>query len=101
MRCRHTRQGANDYYDDNVERYHEEKRAAWIQLVATEAENYYDMCDSSDTEPNMADFSEELEEDFDFPEEGDWLASEYEGMLGDCADQKYEEEKDRRMFGDD
>ncbi len=101
MRCKHTKQGANDYYDEHIERYYEEKRDAWMRLVAGEAESYYEQCESSETDPNMADFSEGLEEDFEFPEEGDWLASEYEGMLGDCADQAYEEEKDRRMFKDD
>jgi hypothetical protein len=32
---------------------------------------------------------------FEFPDESDWLASQYESHLGECADQAYLEYKER------
>jgi len=40
--------------------------------------------------------SENLE-DFEFPDEDEWIANKYEGTLGDIADQCYEEARDRAM----
>ena len=94
-RCKYTRKGAKDYYDDNVDRYYEERRQAFLQLIIDAAESYLDSVDGTECGPNVLDFCEDLEEEFEFPDEGDWLASEYECMLGDCADQKYEEYRER------
>ena len=96
-RCKYTKQGANDYYDDHIDRYYEEKKEAWMTLIAKEAEEYYEACENADIEPEVAGFAELIDEEFEFPEEGDWLSSEYEGAIDSCADQAYEEERDRRM----
>lgn len=95
-RCKYTQRNANNYYDENQERYSEEKKEAFLLLVKKCAESYLDSINLDEHTPSMADFGEDMDVEFEFQEIGDWLASEYESELGDCIDQAYEAEKDRR-----
>ncbi len=95
-RCKHTKQGANDYYDDNVDRFFEERDEAFLAQIVELAEKYLSNVEG-DVTPSMVDFAESVEEEFEFLQEGEWLSSEYESAIDGCADQAYEEEKDRRM----
>jgi len=96
MACRRTKQGANDYYDDNIDRFFEERNEEFIALIVKMAESYLENVEGDKT-PSVVDFAEEMEEEFEFSLDYEWLDSEYESAIDDCADQKYEEERDRRM----
>lgn len=93
-RCRFSKQGANDYYDDNIDRYYEEREEAFVEFLANQAREYLDQKEDQDV--SVSEFTEGVEE-FEFPDASDWLSSEYEGAIDACADQAYEEERDRRM----
>jgi len=93
-RCKHTKHGANDYYDDNMYRYYQEREELFLEHVREQALAYLDA--RGDKDITASGFSDEIEE-FEFPDASDWMSSEYEGAIGACADQAYEEEKDRRM----
>jgi len=125
-RCKWTAQGANDYYDDNTDRFYDERLEYFIDYVIdqvegqgflnkddrkeweTFAENYIgnldletslDLFAFQESVPvdRMAKIIDNFQEEPEFSEVGEWLVSEYEGVLGDCADQAYEEYRDRQM----
>ena len=102
MRCKHTAQGAKDFYEEHIEDYQEARDEEfdkqfrdffndYLQKGTTHEERNHLLPDI--TEDDIQGFLDS----FTFPDEDDWIASEYEGMLGDCADQAYEEYKDRQM----
>jgi len=93
-RCKHTKHGANDYYDYNIDRYYKEREELFLEHVTKQALAYLDA--RGDKDITASGFSEEIEE-FEFPDVSDWMSSEYSGAIGACVDQAYEEEKDRRM----
>ena len=95
-RCKHTQKGANDYYDDNVDRFFEERDEAFLTMLCELGEKYLSNVEG-DVTPSMVDFAESVGEEFEFLQEGEWLSSEYESAIDSCADQAHEEEKDRRM----
>ncbi len=95
-RCKHTKQGANDYYDDNVDRFFEERDEAFLAQVVQSAKKYLSNTEG-DVTPSVLEFTKNIEVEFEFLEEGEWLTLEYESAMDSCADQAYEEEKDRRM----
>jgi len=92
MRCKASILGAKEYYEDNEGRYYEERDEAFLQHIMDQVKSYLDGKENV----SIDEFCEEVE-DFDFPDIDKWLGDEYEGMLGDCADQAYEEYRDRQM----
>ena len=93
-RCKYTKHGVDDYYDDNIDRYYEERKEKFIEHVVEQALAYLDT--RGDDYVTVIGFSDEIEE-FEFPDVFDWMSSEYDGAIGACEDQAYEEEKDKRM----
>lgn len=83
----------SDYYEENEDRYYEERNDAFNTHIQDQIEAYIAITDM----PSVDNFSEFLEDNFTFPEIEDWMASEFEGMIGEYEDQKYEEYKDRQM----
>ena len=94
MRCRASAKGANDYYDEHYDDYIPARDEEFKDQVLNEMESYLANIDEEST-PSFADFFEIFQNEFTFPDVGEWLGSEYEGMLGDCADQAMEEARER------
>jgi len=101
MMPRRSAKCAQEYYDDNHERYYEERAAAFKELIEGCIQSYLDSANTEDGSLSTADFFDDTDVEFEFPEIGDWLASEFEGMIGDYEDQRYDEMRDRQMMGDD
>ena len=95
-RCSYSAQGAEDYYDANVDRYYEERDKEFVELIVSMAEEYLSVVKFGE-EPSVVDFADQMDKEFDFKSEEEWLADEYEGELGACADRAYDEERDRRL----
>lgn len=93
-RCKFSKKGANEYYDDNIDRFYEEREEAFIGFLVEQVKKYLEQ--KKDDNVSVSEFTEEVEE-FEFPSASDWLSSEYERTIDECADLAYEEEKDRRM----
>lgn len=96
MRCRASARGANEYYDEHYEDYIPARDEEFKDQVLNEMESYLSNIDEEST-PSFADFCEIFQDEFTFPEVGTWLADSYEGMLGDCADQAIEEDRERKL----
>ncbi len=99
MSCKATARGAKEYYDDHHEDYIPTRDEAFKKEVLDVMEGYLESVDENST-PSFADFSEEFLDEFKFPDVGKWLGDSYEGMLGDCADARMEEERERRWEED-
>lgn len=83
-----------DYYYDNEDRYYEEREDAFKKHMEDQVKSFMSKTDVMDmTAENFAEYLE----DFEFEDIDDWMASEYEGALGDYADRKYDEYRDGRM----
>ena len=91
MRCKYTKQGANQYYDEHIDDYYEAKANAFLQelmdLIGAPVVN-----DDVDK-----DLLQGFLDSFTFKDEGEWLADGYESELGDCIDQAYQEFKERNI----
>jgi hypothetical protein len=99
MRCRRSRTGAKEFYEDHYDEYDE----ARAEQFAAEFEEFMQEYMIGNKE-GVCEINEISEDDvqgfldsFTFPDRDDWLADEYESMIDSCADQAYEEERDRRM----
>ncbi len=99
---------AQEFYEEHESEYVEAKAEAFREytkdLFKESLENYLDDNDGDGDVLDFADFLYDAINDYDntpdefsFPDKEEWLASEYESMLDDYADQAYEEEKDRRL----
>ncbi len=94
MRCKATAQGAKEYHIDHYDDYIPARDEAFTEEVMQEIENYLANIDEDST-PSFADFCEIFQDEFKFKDIDEWLGDSYEGMLGDCADQRMEEERER------
>ena len=94
MPCKATRQRMKDFIIDNEDLYQDAKRQAFLQYIIDETESYMD---SNDIELwSVMDLGESiLGDDFKFPEEIDYLSTEYENQIADCADQQRDAERDK------
>ena len=81
------RAGANDYYDDNIDRYEEARDEEFDRQFRDMFFKDPDIITEDDVQGFI--------DSFDFPEEGEWLANEYESFIGDLEDQKYQAYKER------
>lgn len=90
-----TQRDASSYYDDNIDRYAVEKLEAFKECILDQLEAYISLTNVDDL--SVDNFAEDIANTFEFKEEGDWLADEFESFIGDFEDAAYEEEKDRRM----
>lgn len=97
MSCKYSRQGAKDYYCDNYDRYFEERAEAFKEFMEGVIQSYVDSANDENGNLSFVDLCDDTDTEFEFPDVDDWLSSEYEGMLGDCADQAYELYRDRQM----
>lgn len=94
MLCNRKKYDPKEYWEDNEDRYYEEKQEAFLSHVKDQCLSYLNKTDA--TEISIQEFAEELE-DFTFPDIDDWMSSEYADMLGDCMDQAYELKRDMEM----
>ena len=90
MRCKYTKQGANQYYDEHIDDYEEARDEAFNEefrqmfhkdMINTTIITYDDIQGFLDS--------------FTFKDEDEWLADGYESELGDCIDRAYLEWKER------
>ena len=94
MRCKYTKQGANQYYDEHIDNYEEARDEAFN-------EEFKDFIFPGGVNTNIANLIYTYDEiqgfmdSFTFPDEGEWLADGYESELSDCIDQAYQEFKER------
>ena len=93
MRCpsnAQIRNRAKDWMADKAEEYEEAKAEAFREFFMDESngmtyeEMHYEWYDG-------------LRDSFTFPDTEDWLTEQYEIMLGDCADQAYDEWRERNI----
>ena len=94
MSCKATRQRMKDFIIDNEDLYQDAKRQAFLKHIIDETKSYMD---STDIELwSIMDLGESiLGEDFKFPDEIDYLSTEYENQLADCADAQRDAERDK------
>lgn len=90
-------QSLSDYYDDHAGEYDKAKATAFAEMIALEAENYADRRIGADLSITVEGFAEELENEFEFPDEQKWMEDGYQSMIDGYWDSKYEEDKDKRM----
>ena len=98
MNCKHSMKQAKEYYEEHTDDYYVARNDAFVEFITEKAQAY---AECSDEPLDSIEFAESITEVFEFKTIEDWLTSEYEGMLGDCADQAYELHKDRLMGLDD
>jgi len=107
MNCNKLRKGAKEFYEMHEDEYlparNEEFKEYAIDIVDDLLDQYLDNVDE-DTIPQFMDFIYWLEiqdiaiaDNFSFETKDQWIGSEFESALGDCADAAYEEYKDRQM----
>ena len=89
MKCKYTKQGANDFYDEHINNYEEARDYEFRQQFMQEF--------NIGAIPNDLTYDDiqGFLDSFTFPDEEEWLASEYESHLGECADQAYMAWKER------
>lgn len=87
-RCIYSKEGEREYFKDNVERYYKEREEAFIEFLTEQAKEYLER--KGEEEISTDEFIEELGE-FHFPGAAEWLSSEYESALDECAERAYEE----------
>ena len=107
MRCKPSVRGAKEFYEIHVDDYLPTRDEAFKEFASDKLDELLDEFLSTvdeDTTPTLMDFFYWLEEeevlvedDFTFKSRDEWVGDEYEGMLGDCADQAYGEYRDRQM----
>ena len=90
-------QSLGDFYDENIDNYYAARTQAFMELITKEAEKYGERRDSLDLNMSIEGFCEEIEEEFEFPEESKWIEDKYQGVIDDIGDQKMELERDRKM----
>jgi len=81
---------ANDYYDDNIDRYEEARDEEFDRQF----KDFYNET-IQDNDIITPDDVQGFMDSFTFDNDSDWLANEYEGFLGDIEDQKYLAYKER------
>lgn len=81
-----------DCYEDIAEGYQEARDYEFAQQLK-DFLSEYDEALGSITEDDVTGFMES----FDFQDESDWVAGEYESRLGEYEDAKYEAYKDEKM----
>ena len=84
------RAGAKDWYIDHIEDYEDARDEAF----------YEEFKEMFTVEGKLAPFSledcQEFIDNFDFPEEADWIANEYESFIGGLQDAEYDRMRDER-----
>ena len=90
MKCKYSKKGADEYYQEHIDEYEEAKAQSFMEFFKEDAKGY--CVDELDIN-----WYQGLLDSFTFPDESEWITSEYESMLGDCEDQAYEEYKDKLM----
>ena len=83
---------ANDYYDDNIDRYEEARDEEFDRQF----KDFYNET-IQDNDIITPDDVQGFMDSFTFDNDSDWLANEYEGFLGGLIDQKYLAYKERNI----
>ena len=99
MRCKYTKQGANQYYDEHIDDYEEARDKAFNDEFRDFISEYITEAgltiDGNLTPIITEDDIQGFLDSFTFKDEGEWLADGYESELGDCIDRAYDEYKER------
>ncbi len=86
--------------NDDPEEYFKEMKTAWLMMIETEAEQYFDNnVEEQDDRPTMEGFLEYLEqngEDFTFKDYETWFVDEVSSAADSYGDAKYEEMRDSK-----
>ena len=69
MRCRNSAKAAKEYYDDNIERYYQERNEAFMNYITEIAQQYIEEHNTEDNKTiSIIGFAEQIDEDsLDFP----------------------------------
>lgn len=85
----------NEFYSKNEYRYYCERDREFLDQLDAYAKRY--LLTRNIASLSMADFSDTIDNEFDFPDIDDWITSEYNGMLGDNDDRLYDEMRDENV----
>ena len=80
-----------EFWDEDS--YYEARNDAFKEFIGNEVDAYL----SWDHELCVAQFCEDIGDEFNFPDIDEWMEDAYVSRMDDYYDAKYEEEKDRRM----
>ncbi len=93
MKCKATRQSMKEFVENNSDKYQEARDEEFTHQLQDFLSEEGFVKGLIITEDDMQGFIDS----FTFPDEFDWLASEYEGEIGECADRMFEEARDKAM----